>query len=110
MQLKACTSLSAVIVIKHIALYAYRNCFIFPDEPIMPNQKIYITETMINEYTTEMDLFIKALEKRDFGEYTCVSENTIGRAEGKIRLSGRFIFISYLLMYSNLMQIHALGR
>ncbi|XP_065206263.1 lachesin-like [Planococcus citri] len=55
-------------------------------EPIMPNPRVNITETPINEYTTDMELAIKSLHKRDFGEYTCVSENTIGRAEGKIRL------------------------
>ena len=63
-----------------------------PGEPIMPNPRVNITETQINEYTTDMDLVIKTLHKRDFGEYTCVSENTIGRAEGKIRLIGK-IFI-----------------
>lgn len=55
----------------------------------MPNQKIHIIEHTINEFTTEMDLIIKNVEKRDYGEYVCVSENTIGRAEGKIRLSGK---------------------
>lgn len=54
----------------------------------MPNPKVNIIETPINEYTTAMDLVIKSLHKRDFGEYTCISENTIGRAEGKIRLHG----------------------
>lgn len=108
MLLKSYTSSSIVVIIKRIALYAHRNCSMLPDEPIMPNPKIYITETMVNEYTTEMDLFIKSLEKRDFGEYTCVTENTIGRAEGKIRLSGRFI--SCLLINLILMQVQASGR
>lgn len=57
----------------------------------MPNSRVNITETLINEYTTDMDLVIKTLHKRDFGEYTCVSENTIGRAEGKIRLHGNML-------------------
>ncbi|XKL66239.1 hypothetical protein PGB90_009659 [Kerria lacca] len=56
-------------------------------EPIMQNAKVHIAETIINEFTTEMSLIIKTLEKKDFGEYTCISENTIGRTEGKIRLS-----------------------
>lgn len=62
--------------------------FVISDEPIMPNPKVHITETIINEFTTEMNLIIRFLERRDFGEYTCVSENTIGRVEGKIRLKG----------------------
>ncbi len=58
----------------------------------MPNPKVHITERMINEFATDMDLVIKSLEKKDFGEYTCLSENTIGHAEGKIRLSGNLVY------------------
>ena len=62
----------------------------FPkDEPIMPNAKINITERTVNEFTTEMDLFIKNVERQDYGEYVCVSENTVGRAEERIKLSGK---------------------
>lgn len=54
----------------------------------MPSPRIRITETMQNEFTTDMQLVISSLEKKDFGEYYCRAESTVGRAEGIIRLSG----------------------
>ena len=59
----------------------------------MPSPRIRITETMINEYTTDMQLLISSLEKKDFGEYFCRAESTVGRAEEIIRLSGTIFTI-----------------
>lgn len=61
----------------------------------MQSPKIQITETMINEFTTDMQLTISSLEKKDFGEYFCRAESTVGRAEGIIRLSGTIFRIAF---------------
>lgn len=46
-------------------------------------------ESVINEYSLQMNLTILNLDKRDFGGYTCTSVNALGKAEGVVRLQGK---------------------
>lgn len=55
----------------------------------MPSVKYSIEEIPINSYTVLLNLTIRNLEKRDFGEYNCSSVNAIGKSEGLVRLQGR---------------------
>lgn len=47
-----------------------------------------MSETVINEYSLQMDLTITSLESKDFGGYLCIAKNALGKAEGSIRLQG----------------------
>lgn len=42
-----------------------------------------------NEYSLQMNLRIRNIEKRDIGGYICTSSNALGKAEGTVRLQGR---------------------
>lgn len=50
-----------------------------------------MTETVLNEYTLLMNLTIRSLERKDFGNYVCTSSNLLGKAEGVVRLQGRVL-------------------
>lgn len=50
-------------------------------------------ETDFNEYSLMMNITIKNLEKRDFGEYTCASANALGKAEGTVKLQGKLVLV-----------------
>ena len=43
-------------------------------------------------YTSVMYLTIKNIHKSDLGGYKCVSKNSIGDAEGTIRLYGKLFY------------------
>lgn len=62
-----------------------------------------MSETVLNEYSFLMNLTIKNLEKKDFGSYICTSSNAMGKAEGGVRLQGKF-FIFLTPFYSILKQ------
>lgn len=49
-----------------------------------------MTETILNEYSLLMNLTIRSLESKDFGNYVCISSNPIGKAEGVVRLQGTY--------------------
>ncbi|XP_025834919.1 lachesin-like isoform X2 [Agrilus planipennis] len=55
-------------------------------EKLLPSDKYIITETTLSDYSYFMNLTIKSLEKRDFGDYMCSSTNIVGRSEGTVRL------------------------
>ncbi|XP_026670074.1 lachesin-like isoform X3 [Ceratina calcarata] len=55
------------------------------DEMILSNEK-YTTSIMENSYRTHMRLTIKNLQADDFGNYRCISKNSLGETEGSIRL------------------------
>ncbi|XP_011503875.1 PREDICTED: lachesin-like [Ceratosolen solmsi marchali] len=46
----------------------------------------YATENEENSYRTHMRLTIKNLQSGDFGNYRCISKNSLGETEGSIRL------------------------
>jgi hypothetical protein len=56
---------------------------------ILPTKK-YGTETAENSYRSHMKLTIRDLRERDFGNYRCISKNSLGETEGSIRLYGQY--------------------
>ncbi|CAH2016534.1 unnamed protein product [Acanthoscelides obtectus] len=65
---------------------------------LLPSKK-YATEMIENSYRTHMKLTVRDLQEADFGNYRCISKNSLGETEGSIRLYGnvfsevRFIFV-----------------
>jgi len=68
---------------------------------IIANDKYNMTEINSSYYSVQMRLTVRNFRKSDFGGYKCISKNSIGDAEGNIRLYGKFfhfdIFLTYLL-------------
>lgn len=57
-------------------------------------------------YSVQMKLVIKKFHKTDLGGYKCISKNSIGDAEGNIRLYGKTLIILILEMNKNSKTIH----
>lgn len=57
---------------------------------IISNEKYEMVESNLSYYSVQLRLTIKRLEKSDLGGYKCISKNSIGDAEGNIRLYGKF--------------------
>lgn len=57
---------------------------------IITNSKYAMSETKTSVYSVQMRLVIMNLQKQDLGGYKCISKNSIGDAEGNIRLYGEF--------------------
>ncbi|XP_030762383.1 lachesin-like isoform X2 [Sitophilus oryzae] len=55
-------------------------------EMIISNDKYFMTEISNSYYSVQMKLIIKHIQKSDLGGYRCISKNSIGDAEGNIRL------------------------
>ncbi|XP_031843286.1 lachesin [Nomia melanderi] len=55
-------------------------------EMIISNNKYAISEMKMSVYSVQMQLVIMNLQKQDLGGYKCNSKNSIGGAEGNIRL------------------------
>ncbi|XP_076282684.1 lachesin isoform X2 [Lasioglossum baleicum] len=55
-------------------------------EMIISNNKYQMSETKTSVYSVQMRLVIMNLQKHDLGGYKCNSKNSIGGAEGNIRL------------------------
>ncbi|XP_049824688.1 lachesin isoform X2 [Aethina tumida] len=55
-------------------------------EMIVPNEKYHMTDINNSYYSVQMKLVIKNFHKSDLGGYKCISKNSIGDAEGNIRL------------------------
>ncbi|VVC29119.1 Immunoglobulin subtype,Immunoglobulin-like domain,Immunoglobulin-like [Cinara cedri] len=55
-------------------------------EMIITNDKYNMTELSISYYSAQMKLTIRRLRKSDLGGYKCISKNSIGEAEGNIRV------------------------
>ncbi|KAK9511132.1 hypothetical protein O3M35_005753 [Rhynocoris fuscipes] len=61
---------------------------------IVRSPKYFMEEETGPYYTAIMYLTIKDIHKSDLGGYKCVSKNSIGDAEGTIRLYGMYqVFI-----------------
>lgn len=69
-------------------LFCSQLVFVFLGEMIIANDRYTMTEIENSIYAVQMGLFIKRLHKSDFGGYKCTSKNSIGDAEGTIRLYG----------------------
>ncbi|KAK9295263.1 hypothetical protein QLX08_010349 [Tetragonisca angustula] len=59
-------------------------------EMIISNHKYSMSELKTSVYSVQMRLVIMNLQKQDLGGYKCISKNSIGDAEGNIRLYGEF--------------------
>jgi hypothetical protein len=57
-------------------------------EMIISNDRYMMTETENSMYACTMTLVVRKLQKSDMGGYKCISKNSIGDAEGTIRLYG----------------------
>lgn len=57
---------------------------------IISNNKHTMSEIKTSVYSVQMRLVIMNLQKADLGGYKCISKNSIGDAEGNIRLYGEF--------------------
>ncbi|XP_018578320.1 lachesin isoform X2 [Anoplophora glabripennis] len=55
-------------------------------EMIISNDKYLMTEIPNSYYSVQMKLIIRRFHKSDLGGYKCISKNSIGDAEGTIRL------------------------
>lgn len=55
-------------------------------EMIISNDKYFMTEISNSYYSVQMRLVIRRFHKSDLGGYKCISKNSIGDAEGNIRL------------------------
>lgn len=58
------------------------------DLVLLPSRKIQ-TESSTSGYRTHMKLTIQQLEAQDLGSYRCVAKNSMGEAEGVVKLIGR---------------------
>ncbi|XP_046399099.1 lachesin-like isoform X3 [Ischnura elegans] len=56
------------------------------DSVMLLSTKKYATDTTENSYRAHMKLTIRGLRDRDFGNYRCISKNSLGETEGSIRL------------------------
>ncbi|XP_026482522.1 lachesin-like [Ctenocephalides felis] len=52
---------------------------------VLPSKK-HFTEAMENSYRAHMKLTIRDIQSADFGNYRCISKNSLGETEGSIRL------------------------
>ncbi|XP_063230542.1 lachesin-like [Bacillus rossius redtenbacheri] len=55
-------------------------------QEMLLSEKKHMIEEIRSSYKVHMKLIIKALGKSDLGTYTCVSTNSLGHADGTIRL------------------------
>ncbi|KAJ8986202.1 hypothetical protein NQ317_009908 [Molorchus minor] len=60
-------------------------------EKLIPSEKYIVEESVINDYSLQMNLTIHNLDKNDFGGYICTSGNALGKAEGLVRLQERTV-------------------
>ena len=59
-------------------------------EMILESGKYHIGEEIINDYQRVMRLTIKNWQKIDESHFTCISTNSLGKADGKIQAYSNF--------------------
>lgn len=64
-----------------------RKQFSIPEE-LYQGEKYFVSESMINSYTWQMNLTVRSLHKGDFSPYICSSVNALGKGEARISLQG----------------------
>lgn len=70
---------------------------------IISNDKYNMTEITVSYYSAQMKLTIRKLKKSDLGGYKCISKNSIGEAEGNIRVYGKInIFFIFFIIIDEL--------
>lgn len=72
-------------------MYAYccLHKIYYLGEMIITNDRYLMKETDNSMYAVQMTLVVRSLQKSDMGGYKCISKNSIGDAEGTIRLYGK---------------------
>lgn len=60
-----------------------------------------MTEINSSAYSVQMRLVVRNIQRNDLGGYKCISKNSIGDAEGNIRLYGKQ-FKLYFLGFSQI--------
>ena len=60
-------------------------------EMIISNDRYAMSEAENSMYAVQMVLVIRKIQESDMGGYKCISKNSIGDAEGTIRLYGELI-------------------
>lgn len=58
------------------------------DLVLLPSRRIH-PDSITTGYRTHMKLTIQQLEPQDLGIYRCVAKNSLGEAEGSVRLIGK---------------------
>ncbi|XP_075214968.1 dpr-interacting protein delta isoform X2 [Lycorma delicatula] len=59
--------------------------WVYQSVMLLPTHK-YATEISENSYRAHMKLTVRNLQAHDFGNYRCISKNSLGETEGSIRL------------------------
>ena len=59
-------------------------------EMLLSGPKYKISDSIINDYESNMRLTIKNWEATDKSHYTCISTNSLGKSEGKIQAYSKF--------------------
>lgn len=72
------------------------SCY-YTGEMIISNDKYTMTEINNSYYSVQMRLVIRNFCKTDLGGYKCISKNSIGDAEGNIRLYGRSLAYYFII-------------
>ena len=65
-------------------------------EMLLDGPKYQINEEIINDYERIMRLTIKNWQKIDESHFTCISTNSLGKADGKIQAYSKFEILSSL--------------
>lgn len=77
------------------------------DSKLYHGEKYHIIESMINSFTWQMNITVRSLQKSDFGQYVCSSENALGKSDAPIRLQGKeqnnrkINFFSFLFSFTS---------
>ncbi|GBP44519.1 hypothetical protein EVAR_86741_1 [Eumeta japonica] len=58
---------------------------------IISNDKYHMNEINSSAYSVQMRLVVRSIQRSDLGGYKCISKNSIGDAEGNIRLYGEIL-------------------
>ena len=69
---------------------------------VLPSKK-YVIDYEENSYRAYMKLTIKSLQEGDFGNYRCISKNSLGETEGSIRVYGECV--QYLSPWAKLTRV-----
>lgn len=75
------------------ALYLFKTAIFVTGEMIITNDKYQMSEINHSAYSVQMRLIVRNIQRSDLGGYKCISKNSIGDAEGNIRLYGTLYLI-----------------
>nr|XP_012141765.1 PREDICTED: lachesin isoform X2 [Megachile rotundata]XP_012141766.1 PREDICTED: lachesin isoform X2 [Megachile rotundata] len=85
-QLVGAPSGTNVTIDCHTEAYPRAMSYWFLDDVMILSNEKYTTEITENSYRSYMKLTIRNIQKEDFGNYRCISKNSLGETEGSIRV------------------------